>query len=185
MIRTRAIKVVNSSTLNRSYSRAYSSGYSFFSTKNGPSPPKYEKRGNILWSSIKYANQIDNYQKVIQKVPDSAKVSQLLQKIKDRPEILKLLSYFLQELHNLNIDQGPRAVSKTKYRLYYALKLHRLHSVFWSSCNLLDISSHDHSLNFNPDYLGILDPKNFTEEDYKQICEGEYNGTKFKDCEIF
>lgn len=114
---------------------------------------------------------IDNHFNKLAKSPDQLKIEQLLARIEDQPEISKLLSKFLRDLNGIGINQkSDRTGAKWGY---YArmMKYTQLHTVFWELCGTHDISQHHHKLRWDVNNIGLLDPRNFPPEYYKQVVD--------------
>lgn len=115
---------------------------------------------------------IDNQFEKLAKTPDQLKIDQLLTRIKEEPEITKLLSKFLTDLNGIGINQtGDRANAKLRY-FTGMMKYRQLHTVFWELCGTHDISQHHHKLRWDVNNIGLLDPNNFPKEYYRDVVSG-------------
>lgn len=113
---------------------------------------------------------IDNGFKSIGNATTNDKITALLTQLKDKPEITNILSRFLTDLNKIGINQtiNRHRVSKAQYYIRM-MKFRQLHGVFWQLCHDNDISQRSHKLRFNINNLGLLDPKNFPTDVYKQL----------------
>ncbi|QBM87024.1 hypothetical protein METSCH_B02180 [Metschnikowia aff. pulcherrima] len=151
-------------------------------------PPVYRKSGNVLINALNYVKDVEEYQQEIsENTSDRALASQLMDKISSQPELLLLLLRFHKELSKIGITATSTrdftAAQVWKYRALYAIKLAKIHNVFWTQCQYLDISERDHKLGFLPNSIGILDPVNFETTVYEQLQLGVYKDIKFGDIE--
>lgn len=148
--------------------------------------PEYKKDGNIITNSLDYVNKVDETRKQIDLIPSLAKCSVLLSRIDGNPELLFFLALFHHELNKIGINQATEDRSKLlwTYRLKYLLVLRKIHGIFFDNCKILGVTEHEHRLGFSPETIGILDPKNFSLEEYTELQSGTFNGTKFDDMQM-
>lgn len=122
-----------------------------------------------MFKALNAVKTIDLNYKTLSSSPESKQILLLLTKLSQEPEIKSVLVRFLQDLNHIGFNQtDSRFDNRIKYYLRM-WKFHQLHSVFWDSCHTLDISAHSHKLKWDYNNIGLLDPKNFTVSDYKQL----------------
>lgn len=145
--------------------------------------PKFPERGNILFKALRYVQDVDNFQKELQKTPQHKMADELVAKIKDNRELLFLLALFHRELARVGITPdsshaSPSSLLVWAYRFAYVIRLRRLHDLFWDQCHFLEVAEQQHSLGFLPHTIGVLDPKHFPDS-YSQLQLGVYNGVDY------
>ncbi|KAI5958125.1 hypothetical protein KGF57_002933 [Candida theae] len=141
-----------------------------------------------VFKAVQQANKIDERFEELGKSPTKDKVQQVIDAVKDTPELLFQLNFFFYECGKLGITHDN--VDKRKRRWNYwpnvILKLAPLNSAFWDTCYSLDKAQHKHSLTpFKLNDIGLLDPKNFPQDFIKQLATGKYNGIDFRNVIIF
>ncbi|WPK24639.1 hypothetical protein PUMCH_001919 [Australozyma saopauloensis] len=161
----------------------HSGKISLLQKKNGPA------KGNFLINAINYVKDVDDRMaKIETETPQKEMAAQLVSLIEKLPELLALLLLFHYELYKVGVSHSvereflPSQIRS--YRWAYLWKLSKIHDVFWELCNYLDIAQHPHPLGFLPTNIGILDPANFTTDQYNMLQRGEFNGLSFKDIMI-
>lgn len=145
--------------------------------------PVYKKGGNRLANAIKYVNEVDATRKLIDKIPDQAKATVLLERIEGNPELLFYVAMFHHQLAKIGITQNneDRTSLLWKYRWSYVTLLKKVHGIFFDLCQVLGVTENKHKLGFTPDKIGILDPNNFTSEQYQELQTGKYKGTDYSE----
>lgn len=125
-----------------------------------------------LSKNVTKFNNIDKTYETLLKTSDVVKIQTLINRLQDQPEIKDILSKFLKDLNAIGINQDVSQRFDNRYKYYTRMiKFRQLHHVFWELCKVKDISQHDHKLRINYENIGLLDPKNFPEEEYKKIIE--------------
>lgn len=150
--------------------------------------PQFKKSGNLLVNALNYVKDVDAYQeKIGLETPELQMALELMEKIEKEPELLSLLSLFHYELGKLGITPAsPRnfsGFSTLKFKSACLWKLHRIHDVFWEQCRFSNISQRSHSLKFQSQDVGVLDPKYYAEH-YNELQSGTFRGTDFRYVEI-
>lgn len=148
--------------------------------------PVFPKKGNLLLNALNYVKEVDNYQKQLSQSGTSQdRATELITRIKDKKQLLYLLSIFHYELSkigitNQDLDEFRNSIL-WRYRLNWLFKYNKIHNIFWESCQLENVSENNHSLGFNPISIGILDPRNFSTDTYKQLQSGKLGSVDFSD----
>lgn len=141
-----------------------------------------------IFKAVQQANKIDERFDELGKSPTKDKVQQVVDAVKDTPELLFQLNFFFYECRKLgitheNVDQRKR---RWNYWPNIIFKLIPLNSAFWDTCYLLDKAQHQHRLTpFKLNDIGLLDPKNFPPDFIQQLATGKYNGIDFRNVIIF
>lgn len=125
-----------------------------------------------VFRAIKYIQDVEKQQELLQKTPVEQKVVVLCERIQEYPYIIRTLDRFHLECRKIGINHHSPETRKAglKYWFTYIFKLLPLSNSFWSQCDAFDISNNHHRLNMNIKYLGILDPihyKDPTKNDLK------------------
>lgn len=129
-----------------------------------------------LNKALKSVQTIDkNFNSIGTKADTTDKIKTLITRIDDKPEIKNVLSKFLIDLNKIGINQtvNRQSLSKTQYYIRL-LKFRQLHNVFWDLCKEHEISQRNHKLTFDINNLGLLDPKHFPSETYKQLMSKKH-----------
>lgn len=120
--------------------------------------------------------------------PKKELVLQLMDQIEKHPELLSLLLILHYELYRLGVTPSSEREFTTSQRISYlwayAWKLSKLSDTFWEYCYILDIAKGVHGLEPIPMDVGLLDPKNFTAEQFNMLQSGIYKGLDFRDIPI-
>lgn len=156
--------------------------------KHDDSLSKPKKSGSVA-GFFQFMNTVDaQMAKLENESPERTVAQELMSQIETTPELLALLSLFHYELALLGITpNSARVFTRTQIRWYkwvYLYKLSKIHDIFWDQCAFLEIALHPHKLGFLPENVGVLDPLNFTPEQYLMLQTGVYNGIDFKDIYI-
>ncbi|CCE78013.1 Piso0_000625 [Millerozyma farinosa CBS 7064] len=142
------------------------------------------KSNNRITTWLNYVHEVDQRQKELEQTPESQKIISLMNSIEDKPELVYILAAFLHDLKSIGIDQNNdpevRTKLKWKFRVYYLLKLLKMHNVFWEQCRFLEMSQHRHILNFDPVDIGLLDPSNFPKDVFDELQSGKYKSINLK-----
>ncbi|CAN3366676.1 hypothetical protein DICA2_F04148 [Diutina catenulata] len=148
-------------------------------------PPKARfGSNNVLVKSIEYVHKVDREQNQLEKTPTEQKVTKLIEVITPQPEMLYLLSLFHYECARMGITRSVDDRRKHwGYMWQHMFRLRPIHDAFWENARLLDLANHKHKLGYGPQDLGLLDPKNFSEDDYSQLQHGVFHGTDFRQVE--
>ena len=143
--------------------------------------PQKDAKGGFIARNVKYFNDIDNAYNQTKSIPVKTKTNVLLKAIEKQPELLFYLASFHRALKALGIDQSSKNRDHVwKYRLKYMFELGQLHQAFFSTSKVLGLTQHEHSLGFSPKNIGILDPANFSKEDYEALQTGVFKGTDYR-----
>lgn len=120
--------------------------------------------------------------------PNKQLAAQLMDLIEGHPELLSLLLILHYELYKVGVTPSPEREFTTSQRVSYlwayTWKLSKLSDTFWEYCYILDIAKSVHALEPVPMDVGILDPKNFTAEQFNMLQSGVYKGRDFRDIPI-
>lgn len=146
-------------------------GVRFVGQWNVPEKPTYNKSSPPILRSLKYVQAADQYQNQLGQAPKQAKIEELMKRLQQKPYLMVVLRDYERELKHLGIDQtSDRAALVSKLKFYIlALRLRQLHRAFWDQCEYNDVSSHRHRFRMDINDVGLLDPRNFTKEDYDKI----------------
>ncbi|KAF3986545.1 hypothetical protein FT663_00376 [Candidozyma haemuli var. vulneris] len=151
--------------------------------------PRFNKKGNIVLSALKYVKDVDSFQeKIAKETPEQQLANKLIKGIENRKELLMLLSMFHGELAQIGITPSsahhdPNSGLKWKYRMAYLTRLARMHNTFWDSCQQEGISERNHWLGFSPEKIGVLDPVLYKEH-YEELQSGKFRDVDFRDVEV-
>ncbi|KAI5958429.1 hypothetical protein CANMA_004273 [Candida margitis] len=141
-----------------------------------------------VFKAVQQANKIDERFDELGKSPTENKVQQVIDAVKDTPELLFQLNFFFYECKKLGIthDNVGQRKRHWKYWPSMILKLIPLNSALWDTCYSLDKAQHQHRLTpFKINDIGLLDPKNFPPDFIQQLATGKYNGIDFRNVIIF
>ena len=150
--------------------------------------PKRSFKLPNIFKAVQQANKIDERFDELGKSPTNAKVQQVIDAVKDTPELLFQLNFFFYECRKLGITHDNVEQRKRRWNYWpnMILKLIPLNSAFWDTCYLLDKAQHLHGLSpFKLNDIGLLDPKNFPSDFIQQLATGKYNGIDFRNVIIF
>ncbi|KAI5964860.1 uncharacterized protein KGF55_001931 [Candida pseudojiufengensis] len=143
---------------------------------------------NIV-KAIHKANEIDErFKKLDENTSTQDKIKQIIDAVKDSPELLFQLNFFFYECNKININHDDIESRKRSLKWWYifVFKLVPLNNAFWDTCYTLNKAQHKHKLNFkNLNNIGLLDPKNFPENFINELGTGKYNGIDFRNVIIF
>ncbi|KAG7193642.1 uncharacterized protein KQ657_000325 [Scheffersomyces spartinae] len=136
-----------------------------------PEKPSYNTKIPPILRSLKYVQAADQYQNQLDQAPKQSKITELMNRLEQKPYLMVVLRDYQEQLKRLGIDQRPeREALVSKWKFYIlAIKLKQLHRAFWDQCEYNDISSHKHRFRMDINDVGLLDPRNFSKEDYDKI----------------
>lgn len=141
-------------------------------------------KDNVIVKSLAYVKEVDQQQDRLERSPVEAKIAKLIEVIENNHECLYLLLMFHYECDQMYIGQDVSLRRKRwNYPFNHMFKLRPIHLAFWENCRILDMANHNHKLGYDIHDLGLLDPKNFSEEDYHQLQTGIFHGTDFRNVE--
>ncbi|KAI5951675.1 hypothetical protein KGF54_004750 [Candida jiufengensis] len=142
-----------------------------------------------IGKAIQQANEIDErFKKLDENTSTQEKVKQIIEAVKDTPELLFQLNFFFYECNKINILHNDIESRKRSLKFWYIFltKLVPLNNAFWDTCYTLNKAQHVHKLNYrNLQNIGLLDPKNFPESFLEELGTGKYNGIDFRNVIIF
>lgn len=152
------------------------------------STPQFKKSGNILFNALNYVKEVDEFQEKIGLTPEKELATKLVSRVHSHKELLYLLLMFHHDLAKIGISQSSghlQPLTAVTWRYRASLwKLARVHNVFWDQARLVGISERNHKIGWLPDRIGVLDPLNFEREHYRQLQEGKFGETDFRDVEM-
>lgn len=149
--------------------------------RNYSSRSKDFVKDNLIVKSLAYVKEVDQQQDRLERSPVDAKITKLIEVIEDNHECLYLLLMFHYECDQMNIGQDVSTRRKRwNYPFNHMFKLRPIHTAFWENCRILDMANHKHKLGYDIKNLGLLDPKNFSHDDYHQLQTGVFHGTDFR-----
>lgn len=149
---------------------------------------KLPKVFQIIPSAVERANEIDRQYKESGNYPTETKIQEVIKLVEGEPDLLYQLGFFFYKCKKLGITRD-NAESRRRGILYWIVFLNNLmplNMAFWDTMQLMGKSQHKHRLNpFKINDIGLLDPKNFPRDFYKQVLTGRYNGVDYRDRMIF
>ncbi|CAX45408.1 conserved hypothetical protein [Candida dubliniensis CD36] len=141
-----------------------------------------------IFSAVKRANEIDEKFTNLAERPIDYKVGEIIKQVDKEPELLFQLGFFFYECKRIGITQDL-INNRKRGVLYWPIffgNLIPLNRAFWDTMHLMNKAQHSHRLNpFKINEIGLLDPKNFPSDFYKQLLTGKYNGIDFRDTKVF
>ncbi|KAG2731747.1 hypothetical protein G9P44_005334 [Scheffersomyces stipitis] len=159
--------------------------FSIFRSYSTTKKPQSFINNNFIVKSLNYVKNVDEQQKSLENYSTEDKVNELLTHISTNSELLYMLSLFHYECQKLKITNSDLKNRKksVKFTLNFFLRLQPINEAFWDVCHIINISNHNHKLSYNVHDLGLLDPKNFSDEVYNKLQTGIYNGVDFRNVE--
>ncbi|RCK63763.1 hypothetical protein Cantr_10335 [Candida viswanathii] len=142
----------------------------------------------VIPDAVNRANAIDRQYKQSGSHPTEVKVEEIIRQVQNEPDLLYQLAFFFQKCKRLGITQD-NVESRRRlwgYWMVFLNNLMPLNGAFWDTMQLMGKSQHTHRLNpFSIGDIGLLDPKNFPRDFYKEVMTGRYKGLDYRDRVIF